>query len=149
MLRFLMGAAAGVAVGWLARSERVRRWVMPAVSPLYGAGARGDQGAEQQAGRNAGEGGTSGSPTRDPVCGKEIAADGNPHRAEYADQTYYFCSAACQARFEEEADMFTSGPAAGRVADRDRGVRDDEHEGELSPTAPAKLEQPPVDAGPG
>jgi Cu+-exporting ATPase len=41
----------------------------------------------------------------DPVCGMKIEAEDAAATAEYADQTYYFCSEACH-------DAFVADPAA-------------------------------------
>lgn len=75
----------------------------------------------------------------DPVCSRPVSDDEPPPlRTEYAGEEYFFCSTTCLERFESELDLFTLGPGAASLANRDRGLRTSP-----SPTiAPqAKLEQ--------
>ena len=47
---------------------------------------------------------------KDLVCGMTISPDNAAGTSEYKDQTYYFCSAACQEKFDANPDRFvTSG----------------------------------------
>ena len=85
----------------------------------------------------------------DPVCGVQVKERGNRERVEYAGQTYFFCSSGCLERFEAQPDLFTAGPGEGKLADRDRGVLPGHGARIPGPPAQAKLEQAPVDAGPG
>jgi Cu+-exporting ATPase len=85
----------------------------------------------------------------DPVCGERVRERGNRQKVEYAGQTYYFCSNDCLERFDAQPDLFTAGPAEGRLADRDRGVLPGHGAAIPRPGSQAKLEQAPVDAGPG
>jgi YHS domain-containing protein len=51
---------------------------------------------------------------RDPVCGMTVDRSQTPHRATYAGETYYFCSAGCKGRFEADPDRYlrqAAGPA--------------------------------------
>jgi len=58
----------------------------------------------------------------DPVCGMKVGAD-SPHRAQHAGQDYYFCSAGCRKKFENDpasyaekrADKSTNEPAKAHV----------------------------------
>jgi YHS domain-containing protein len=85
----------------------------------------------------------------DPVCGMNVRQRGNKQSVEYADQTYFFCSSGCLERFDAQPDLFTAGPGEGKLADRDRGVLPGHGAKVPRPSAQAKLEQPPSDAGPG
>lgn len=87
--------------------------------------------------------------TLDPVCGMNVRERGNKLRAEYAGTNYFFCSQGCLERFDAQPDLFTAGPGEGNLANRDRGVLPGH--GADMPDAPpqAKIEQAPVDAGPG
>lgn len=51
--------------------------------------------------------------TKDPVCGMAVDETRAAAKAEYRGRTYYFCSAACKARFEKAPDQY--------VADRQGG----------------------------
>ena len=85
----------------------------------------------------------------DPVCGMAVPGTDPGLQTEYADVTYHFCSRGCMDRFHEQPDIFTAQPGKGRVANDDRALRDDEHEGALAPGTPARLSNPAPDAGPG
>ncbi len=61
--------------------------------------------------------------TIDQVCGRSVPRSGNPHRTEYAEEAYWFCSPACRQRFDAEPDLFTLDPGEGQFATRDRGIR--------------------------
>jgi xanthine dehydrogenase accessory factor len=54
---------------------------------------------------------TSAAPPRDaiaidPVCGMEVDSASTPHKADVGGTTYYFCCAACRARFVEAPGSF-------------------------------------------
>jgi YHS domain-containing protein len=53
-----------------------------------------------------------GSPIRstDPVCGTIVDESWAAGRAQYAGQTYYFCSKECKKDFEEEPTAFVGIP---------------------------------------
>lgn len=46
--------------------------------------------------------------TTDPVCGAELNQEDVEERSEYEGQVFYFCSAVCRNRFEENPGQFTS-----------------------------------------
>jgi YHS domain-containing protein len=84
----------------------------------------------------------------DPVCGQAVASKGNALTSEYAGVNYFFDTAECLTRFNAEPDLFTAGPAEGKVADHDRFL----HAAQAAapaPTVPAILEQPRVESGSG
>ena len=85
----------------------------------------------------------------DPVCGQRVRERGNQQRAEYAGQRYFFCSSECLQRFDAQPDLFTAGPAEGRIAQRDRGLLPGKGARIPPPSPAAKIEQATVDAGPG
>ena len=85
----------------------------------------------------------------DPVCGQRVRERGNRQRVESAGQPYYFCSPECLERFDAQPDLFTAGPAEGKLANRDRGVLPG-HGATIPPAPPnAKIEPAASDAGPG
>ena len=43
---------------------------------------------------------------KDPVCGAPIDAAQPRYTSEYQGETYYFCSAACQQRFEQDPQRY-------------------------------------------
>ncbi|HEX6332095.1 MAG TPA: XdhC family protein [Actinomycetota bacterium] len=47
----------------------------------------------------------------DPVCGMTVDVASARHRAVHAGSTYYFCSASCQTRFEEDPARFVTASA--------------------------------------
>jgi xanthine dehydrogenase accessory factor len=51
----------------------------------------------------------------DPVCGMTVDVATARHRAVHEGRTYYFCSAGCRQRFEEEPVAFMSGTAQGHA----------------------------------
>ena len=85
----------------------------------------------------------------DPVCGQQVRERGNRERVEYAGQHYFFCSSGCLERFDAQPDLFTAGTGEGNIANRDRGVLPGHGADIPRPGREAKLEQAPVDAGPG
>ena len=87
--------------------------------------------------------------TRDPVCGQQIATPDPALQSEYADVLYRFCSQQCRDRFIEQPDIFTAQPGKGNVATDDRALRDDDHEGQLSPDAQAVVPHEPPAPDPG
>ena len=46
----------------------------------------------------------------DPVCGREVVEKEAAAKTEWAGQTYYFCSEACQRKFEESPKDFAGEP---------------------------------------
>jgi YHS domain-containing protein len=88
---------------------------------------------------------------QDPVCGQSVPSSGDALTSEYAGVTYHFDSAECLKRFNAEPDLFTAGPAEGKVADDDRFLHPEQHthaRGDGRPV-PAVLEQPRVESGSG
>lgn len=47
--------------------------------------------------------------TTDPVCGMSVEESAAAGSATHQGTTYYFCSSACQQRFEAEPDKYASG----------------------------------------
>src|SRR5271156_3607414 len=56
---------------------------------------------------------------RDPVCSMTVDQARAAAKAEYAEKTYYFCSAGCAAKFQADPDKYLSGkplfPPPGQV----------------------------------
>ena len=44
----------------------------------------------------------------DPVCDMDIDGESAPHRTEYQEKTYYFCSATCKNAFEAKPGKYLS-----------------------------------------
>jgi len=86
---------------------------------------------------------------RDPVCGRALEQDDPRLESEYADVLYHFCSQQCLDRFTEQPDIFTAEPGRGEVAEYDRALRDDAHQGELDPDAAATIPATPPAPDPG
>ena len=42
----------------------------------------------------------------DPVCGMQIEESDAAGKSEYKEQTFYFCSAACKTRFDDEPETY-------------------------------------------
>ena len=85
----------------------------------------------------------------DPVCGRPVERRDTRLQSEYADVIYQFCSQTCLDRFIEQPDIFTAQPGRGLVAERDRALRGEEHEGELKPDAAAVVPSAPPVPDPG
>ncbi|WP_025586642.1 heavy metal translocating P-type ATPase [Cupriavidus taiwanensis] len=67
-----------------------------------GHGAENEHAPNQHDQRFSGHGTpTSGASARDPVCGMTVKRDA-PYQASYAGALYFFCSSACQKRFEAD-----------------------------------------------
>jgi len=49
----------------------------------------------------------------DPVCKMDVERDKAAANAEYAGQTYYFCSAACHKAFTAEPQKYAGSAARG------------------------------------
>jgi Cu+-exporting ATPase len=60
-----------------------------------------------------------GAAVGDPVCGMIVDPATTAHRHEFADSTYYFCSARCLDKFKSEPGRYT-GPTAGAATDSAR-----------------------------
>ena len=52
----------------------------------------------------------------DPVCGMTVAVGPETRKAQFADKTFHFCSAKCDAAFKEDPWFYASGHAQGRKA---------------------------------
>src|SRR5258705_6250971 len=52
----------------------------------------------------------------DPVCGLNVDAEHAADSYVYNNQTYYFCSQHCLAKFKEDPEKFLKSPAAGDAA---------------------------------
>lgn len=48
----------------------------------------------------------SSSDLKDPVCGMTVSAD-SPHQLEHQGQSYYFCSARCLDKFNQQPEHYT------------------------------------------
>lgn len=49
---------------------------------------------------------------KDPVCGMAVDPVENPYFSDHQGQTYYFCSAACKQRFDQNPERYTRRYAA-------------------------------------
>ena len=49
---------------------------------------------------------------KDPVCGSPVDATLTQYVSEFEGQTYYFCSAACQERFDQDPVRYARSRAA-------------------------------------
>ena len=52
---------------------------------------------------------------RDPVCGMQVEEGSAAGRSEHQGQTYYFCSAGCKEKFDEDPQRYAGG---GEQADK-------------------------------
>ena len=43
---------------------------------------------------------------RDPVCGMQIEESQAVGKSDYLEKTYYFCSAVCKTKFDEEPKIY-------------------------------------------
>ena len=69
------------------------------------AGVRGDQPGHSKVAA------TTAHLVKDPVCGMDVDPSTAKHRADYAGQTYYFCSARCRERFVAEPTKYLAPEA--------------------------------------
>jgi Cu+-exporting ATPase len=53
---------------------------------------------------------------KDPVCGMDVDAAAAKYRAEYDGETYYFCSAGCEAKFKADPGKYVHGEMAPALA---------------------------------
>ena len=44
----------------------------------------------------------------DPICGMQVEEQGAAGRSEHVGQVYYFCSAGCKAKFDQEPERYPS-----------------------------------------
>ena len=49
-------------------------------------------------------------PKKDPVCGMNVAVTATALKAAYREQTFYFCSKHCKAKFEIDPSKFLAKP---------------------------------------
>ncbi|MGE3537335.1 MAG: YHS domain-containing protein [Candidatus Tectimicrobiota bacterium] len=49
--------------------------------------------------------------SKDPVCGMRMRPDEAQYSSEYQGVVYYFCSEACQAKFDQQPSRFVPRPA--------------------------------------
>ncbi len=61
---------------------------------------------QAHAGQGHGAAGESAERKRDPVCGMTVAPQAAEHQAEYAGETYFFCSAGCLRKFCAEPQKY-------------------------------------------
>ena len=55
----------------------------------------------------------------DPICRMTVDEETGPH-TDYNEQTYYFCSQHCLAKFKEDPEKFLKSPAATRATQGDQ-----------------------------
>lgn len=46
---------------------------------------------------------------RDPVCGMQVEEGREAGTSEHGGRTYYFCSAGCKAKFDEDPAKYSGG----------------------------------------
>jgi Cu+-exporting ATPase len=71
---------------------------------------------------------------KDPACGMTVDPASAKHKAEYADTTYYFCSADCRAKFLADPARFATSAVENATAAP--AVHDHRHQGHDTPVAP-------------
>lgn len=49
---------------------------------------------------------------KDPVCGMAVDSATAAGHAEYRGQTYYFCGAACKAKFDLKPEQYSGKPTS-------------------------------------
>ncbi|MGL4287299.1 MAG: heavy metal translocating P-type ATPase [Phreatobacter sp.] len=54
----------------------------------------------------------AGHNVKDPVCGMDVDPHTDKHRTEYGGRTYYFCSPACETKFEADPRRYLADAAA-------------------------------------
>jgi Cu+-exporting ATPase len=54
----------------------------------------------------------AGERMKDPVCGMMVDPHATPHRAQYRDIPYYFCSSGCRSKFVARPEIYTGGSPA-------------------------------------
>ena len=52
--------------------------------------------------------------SKDPVCGMEEDEKTAPAKADHQGTTYYFCSAECKAKFQQQPERFITHTTASR-----------------------------------
>jgi len=56
----------------------------------------------------------TGSSAKDPVCGMTVAVKPDGRHADFAGETFHFCSETCQTKFRADPWFYSSGRVAGR-----------------------------------
>ncbi|CAN5121379.1 heavy metal translocating P-type ATPase [soil metagenome] len=56
--------------------------------------------------------GSSSHLVKDPVCGMDVDPAATSHHSDVAGRTYFFCSAGCKSRFDENPALYASPPAS-------------------------------------
>src|SRR5499433_3616782 len=56
-------------------------------------------------------GASAAAKVKDPVCGMSVDPSAAKHKAEHGGQTYYFCSAGCRQKFENDPARYLRAPA--------------------------------------
>src|SRR5258706_14672841 len=59
---------------------------------------------------------------KDPVCGMNVDETKSKHSSTFLDETYYFCSAGCKARFDAEPSRYTPSPGVTPAAGHEHGT---------------------------
>jgi Cu+-exporting ATPase len=49
----------------------------------------------------------------DPVCGMQVEGQSAAGKSEHNGETYYFCSAGCKERFDQEPERYTKKAGGG------------------------------------
>jgi Cu+-exporting ATPase len=50
---------------------------------------------------------------KDPICGMQVDEQNAAGKSEQGGQTYYFCSAGCKAKFDENPEQYAGQGQAG------------------------------------
>jgi P-type Cu+ transporter len=72
----------------------------------------GEHHEHHHCGHSHGDGAAGTGTAIDPVCGMTVAVTAEARSRSYADDTYYFCSGNCQAKFDGDPWFYGSGNAA-------------------------------------
>ncbi len=52
--------------------------------------------------------GNSRHTAKDPVCGMRVDPHTTPHKAQYRDHSYYFCSSGCRSKFIADPERYVA-----------------------------------------
>jgi len=59
----------------------------------------------------------------DPVCGMEVDQNKAAGTSHYKGQEYYFCSAGCKAKFDQNPEQFVGGQQRGQGQSQSGGAK--------------------------
>jgi YHS domain-containing protein len=51
---------------------------------------------------------------RDPVCGMDVNEQNAAGKSQYQGQTFYFCSASCKTKFDQNPQQYAKGSSTGK-----------------------------------